>query len=79
MKKSILKWGKGSVFDIQTVYKTMEIEEECINDVNPLVILPYAIKRGAYYVRKIHTSETKRNYDYGSYVEFIEAEEIKKD
>ena len=78
MIKFILKWGKGSVLGIQAVYKTTTIEEECIDDVDPLVILPYAIKRRVYYVRK-NTSETKRNYDYGSYIEFIEAEEIKKD
>ncbi len=30
------------------------------------------------YVRIIHTSEAKRNYDYGSWVDFIEAEEIKQ-
>ena len=52
MKKFILKWGKGSVLGIQAVYKTMTIEEECIDDVDPLVILPYAIKRRVYYVRK---------------------------
>ena len=79
MKKFILKWGEANVLNIQSVYKTMTIEEECIDDVDPLVILPYAIKRRVNYVRKIHTSETKRNYDYGSYIEFIEAEEIKKD
>ena len=79
MKTFVLKWGKGSVLGIQTVYKTMTVEEECIDDINPLVILPYVIKRRVIYVREIHTSETKRNYDYGSYIEFIEAEEIKKD
>ena len=78
MKKFILKWGKGNVLNIQSVYKTMIIEEECIDDVDALIILPYTIKRSVYYVRKIHTSKTKRNYDYGSYTEFIEAEEIKK-
>lgn len=57
----------------------MTVEEECIDGINPLVILPYVIKRRVIYVREIHTSETKRNYDYGSYIEFIEAEEIKKD
>ena len=76
MKKFILKWGKGSVLGIKAVYKTMTIEEECIDDVDPLVILPDIIKRRVYYVRKIHNSETKRNYDYGSWSEFIEAEEI---
>ena len=79
MKKFILKWGKGNVLNIESVYKTMITEEECIDDVDALIILPYAIKRRVYYVRKIHTSETKRNYDYGSYIEFVEAEEIKKD
>ena len=79
MKTFILKWGKGSVLGIQTVYKIMTVEEECINDINPLVILPYVIKRRVIYVREIHTSETKRNYDYGSYIEFIEVEERKKD
>ena len=78
MKKFILKWGKGNVLNIQSVYKTMIIEEECIDEVDALIILPYTIKRKVYYVRKIHTSKTKRNYDYGSYTEFIEAEEIKK-
>ena len=77
MKKFILKWGKGNVLNIQSVYKTMIIEEECIYDVDALIILPYAIKRRVYYVRKIHTSKTKRNYDYGSYTEFMEAKEIK--
>ena len=79
MKTFILKWGKGSVLGIQTVHKIMTVEEECIDDINPLVILPYVIKRRVIYVREIHTSETKRNYDYGSYIEFIEAEERKKD
>ena len=79
MKSFILKWGKGSVLDIQTVYKTMTIEEECIDDIDPLVVLPYIVKSRVHYVRTIHTSKTKRNYDYGSYIEFIEAEEIKKD
>lgn len=50
-------------------------EEENIDDINPLEILPEYMKRKVPYVRKIHTSETKGNYDYGSYVEFIEAEE----
>ena len=44
---------------------------------NPLEILPEYIKRKVPYVRTIHTSETKRNYDYGSWVDFIEVEEIK--
>ena len=79
MKTLILKWGKGSVCGIQTVYKTMAIKKESIDDIDPTVILPESVKRKVYYVRKIHTSETKRNYDYGSWSEFIEAEETKKD
>ena len=77
MKIFVLKWGKGSVLGIQTIYKTMVIEKENIDDINPIDILPDIIKEGVRYVRKIFTSETKRNYDYGSWSEFIEAEEIK--
>ena len=77
MKKFILKWGKGSVCEIRIIYKTLTIEAENIEDINPLEILPEYIKRKVPYVRKIHTYETKRNYDYGSWVDFIEAEEIK--
>ena len=76
MKKYILKWGKGSVCEIRTIYKTLTIEAENIDDINPLQILPDAIKRKVPYVRIIHTSETKRNYDYGSWADFIEVEEI---
>ena len=77
MKKFILKWGKGSVCEIRIIYKTLAIEAENIDDINPLEILPEHIKRKVPYVRKIFTSETKRNYDYDSWVDFIEAEEIK--
>ena len=77
MKTFILKWGEGSVIEIQTIYKTMSIQAENIDDINPIVILPDYIKGRVHYVRTIHTSETKRNYDYGSWSEFIEAEEIK--
>lgn len=77
MKKFILKWGKGSVCEIRIIYKTLTTEAENIDDINPLEILPEYIKRKVPYVRKIQTSETKRNYDYGSWVDFIEAEEIK--
>ena len=79
MKTFILKWGKGSVLKIQTIYKTMSIIAETIDDINPIVILPDNTKRKVYYVRKTLTSETKRNYDYGSWTEFIEAEEIEED
>ena len=77
MKKFILKWGKGSVCEIRIIYKTLTTEAENIDDINPLEILPEYIKRKVPYVRKIQTSETKRNYDYDSWVDFIEAEEIK--
>ena len=79
MKTFVIKWGKGSVCDIQIIYKTMTVEKESIDDINPVIILPDTIKRKVCYVRAIHTSETKRNYDYGSWSEIIEAEEIKKD
>ena len=79
MKTFVIKWGKGSVCSIQIIYKTMTVEKESIDDINPVIILPDFIKRRVCYVRTIHTSETKRNYDYGSWSEFIEAEEIKKD
>ena len=76
MKRFILKWGKGSVLGINTVYKTMEVEAENIDDIDCTIILPDIIKKKIYYVRTIITSQTKRNYDYGSWVDFIEAEEI---
>ena len=77
MKKFVLKWGEGSVESITNVYKQMRVEAETINDINPIIILPEEIKNGVRYVRMLVTSETKRNYDYGSWSEFIEAEEIK--
>ena len=55
----------------------MIIEKESIDDINPIDILPDTIEKRVCYVRKIFTSEAKRNYDYGSWSEFIEAEEIK--
>ena len=79
MKTFVIKWGMGSVLDIRTVYKTMTIQQKSIDDIDPLVILPDIIKQKVHYVRIIHTSEAKRNYDYGSWSEFIEAEETKKD
>ena len=78
MKKFILTWGRGSVEGIKIMYNTMKIEAERIDDIDPTVILPDPIKKRVCYVRKIHTSDTKRNYDYGSYVDFIEAEEVRE-
>ena len=77
MKKFVLRWGRGNVEDIQIVYKTITVDAENIDEINPTVTLPDIIKRKIFYVRTIFTSETKRNYDYGSWSEFIEAEEIK--
>ena len=76
MIKFIIKWGSGSVCGIKTIYKAIEVEAEKIDDVNPINILPETIKKKVYYVRKIFTSDKKRNYDYGSWTEFIEVEEI---
>ena len=77
MKKFVLKWGKGNVLEIKVIYKSMIVEAKSIDDINATIILPDSIKRKVFYVRKLYTSETKRNYDYGSGSEFIEAEEIK--
>ena len=77
MKKYVLKWGKGNVLEIKVIYKSMIVEAKSIDDINATIILPDSIKRKVFYVRKLYTSEIKRNYDYGSWSEFIEAEEIK--
>ena len=77
MKKFVLKWGKGNVLEIKVIYKSMIVEAKSIDDINATIILPDSIKRKVFYVRKLYTSEIKRNYDYGSWSEFIEAEEIK--
>lgn len=77
-KKFILTWGRGSVEGIKIMYNTMKIKAERIDDIDPTVILPDPIKKRVRYIRAIHTSDTKRNYDYGSYVDFIEAEEVKR-
>ena len=77
MKKFVLKWGKGNVLEIKVIYKSMIVEAKSIDDINATIILPDSIKRKVFYVRKLYTSETKRNYDSGSWSEFIEAEEIK--
>ena len=77
MKKFQLTWGLGTVLEIKIIYKTIIVEAKTINDIKPLTILPDIIKNKVHYVRVIFTSDTKRNYDYGSWSEFIEAEEIK--
>ena len=78
MKTFLIKWGAGSVLGIKTVYKTMTTQQESIDDIDPLGILPDEIRKKVYYLRKLYPSETKRNYDYGSWSEFIEVEEIKE-
>ena len=78
MKKFILKRGKGSVCEIRIIYKTLTTKAENIDDVNPLEILPDSIKRKVPYVRKIHTSETKRNYDYGSWGGLLKQKKMKR-
>ena len=78
MKKFILRWGRGSVCGIEIIYKTMIVEKENIDDIDPTIILPEYIKKRVMYVRTIFTSDKKRNYDYGSWTVFIEAEEIKQ-
>ena len=77
MKKFQLTWGRGTVLKIKIIYKTIIVEAKNINDIKPLTILSDIIKNKVHYVRVIFTSDTKRNYDYGSWSEFIEAEEIK--
>ena len=77
MKKYNLKWGEGLISRIQKVYKTMEVEAENMDALNPLVILPEELREKIEYVRTIICSDTRRSYDYGSWSEFIEAEELK--
>ena len=77
MKKFRLTYGRGNVLKIDIIYKTIIVEANSIDDINPIEILPDIIKNKVHYVRVIFTSDTKRNYDYGSWSEFIEAEEIK--
>ena len=77
MKKYKITWGKGSVLGIDKIFETKIIEADNIDSVDPLIILPKPMLKIVYYTRVIHTSDTKRNVDYGSYVDFIEIEEIK--
>lgn len=77
MKKFKITWGCGSVLGIDKIFKTKIVEANDIDSVDPLVILPKSMLKIVYYTRVIHTSGTKRNVDYGSYVNFIEIEEIK--
>lgn len=77
MDKFRLIWGLGSVLEIKIIYKEIIVEADDIDKIDPLIILPDYIKSKTFYVRIIFTSNSKRNYDYGSYSEFIECEKIK--
>lgn len=76
MKKFKITWGRGSALGIDTVFESKTVEADNIDSVDPLIILPKQMLKNIYYTRVIHTSDTKRNVDYGSYVNFIEIEEI---
>ena len=77
MKKFIIKWGKGEILHLEEVYKTLIIEKESIDDIDPTIILPEEVKKEIHYLRRLDTAATKRNYDYGSWSDFIIVEEIK--
>lgn len=77
MKQFQLKWGHGNIKSLDKIYKTMIVDANSFEEINPIIILPDSIKSQVHYIRVIFTSEAKRNYDYGSWSEFIEAEEIK--
>ena len=64
------------MLSISKIYETKIVEADDIDSVNPLIILPKTLLKNIYYTRVIHTSDVKRNVDYGSYVDFIEVEEI---
>ena len=72
MKKFILKWGKGSVCEIRIIYKTLAIEAENIDDINPLEILPEYIKRKVPYVRKILDIGANKGLDLRPFRGFLE-------
>lgn len=76
MKKFKITWGRGSVEGIKIMYKTIEIKSKNIDSIDFLSILPKELRSKVLYFRVIYTSNTKRNIDYGSYVDFIEVEEI---
>ena len=75
MKQFQIKWGQGSIKNIETVYKTMTVEANNMDDIDPIIILPDNVKKEISYIRYLVASETKRHYDYGSWSEFIEVEE----
>ena len=77
MKKFIIKWGKGEIQHLEEIHQTLIVEKENIDDVDPTLILPEEVKKEIHYLRRLNTSDTKRNYDYGNWSDFIEVEEIK--
>ena len=79
MKKFIIKWGRGEIQHLEEIHETLIVEKEDIDDVDPTLILPEEVKKEIHYLRRLNTADTKRNYDYGSWSDFIEVEEIKKD
>lgn len=78
MKKFIIKWGRGEIQHLEEIHKTLIVEKENIDDVDPTLILPEEVKKEIHYLRRLNTSDTKRNYDYGGWSDFIEVEEIKQ-
>ena len=77
MKKFIIKWGKGEIQHLEEIHQTLIVEKDNIDDVDPTLILPEEVKKEIHYLRRLNTSDAKRNYDYGSWSDFIEVEEIK--
>ena len=77
MKKFIIKWGRGEIQHLEEIHETLIVEKEDIDDVDPTLILPEEVKKEIHYLRRLDTAATKRNYDYGSWSDFIIVEEIK--
>ncbi len=77
MKKFIIRWGKGEIQHLEEIFETLTVEKDNIDDVDPTLILPEEVKKEIHYLRRLNTSDNKRNYDYGSWSDFIEVEEIK--
>ena len=77
MKKFIIKWGRGEIQHLEEIFETLTVEKDNIDDVDPTLILPEEVKKEIHYLRRLNTSDNKRNYDYGSWSDFIEVEEIK--
>ena len=59
MKKFIIKWGKGEIQHLEEIHKTLIVEKDNIDDVDPTSILPEEIKKEIHYLRRLNTSNTK--------------------